>query len=59
MKGLRSTDCSLQNSHGDVKCSIENIVNIVITTYGARWVLEIPGRTLCGEYDYLATMLYA
>ena len=39
MKGLRSTNWLLQNSHGDVKYSIGNIVsNIVITIYGVRWV---------------------
>ena len=42
--GLRSTNWSLQNSHGDVKYSIGNIVNnIVITVYGVRWVLDLLG----------------
>ena len=37
VKRLRNTKWSLQNSHGDVKYSIGNIVNsIVITRYGAR-----------------------
>ena len=39
VKGLRSTNWQLQNSHRDVKYSIGNIVdNIVITTCGARCV---------------------
>ena len=43
----------------DVKYSIGNIVgNIVIHVYGARWVLETSGGTLCKLYDYLTTMLY-
>ena len=34
----------LQNSHGDVKYSIRNIVNnIIITVYHARQVLELSG----------------
>ena len=42
VKGLKSKDWWLQNSHRDIKYSIGNIVNdIVITTYGIRWVLEI------------------
>ena len=44
VKGLRRTNWQLQNSHKDVKYSIGNIVsNIVITTYGVRGVLQIPG----------------
>ena len=39
VKGLRSTDWQLQNSHRDVKYSI--VSNIVITMYSARWVLKI------------------
>ena len=39
------------NSHGDVKFSIGNIVNnIVITMYGARWVLELSRGSLCILY---------
>ena len=30
VKGLRSTDWSLQNSHGDAKYSIGNIVNNIV-----------------------------
>ena len=42
MKGLRSTNQLLQNSHGDVNSSIGNIVNnIVITMYDIRWVLDL------------------
>ena len=59
MKRLRSTNWQLQNSPGDVKYSIENIVNNnVITRYGARWVLKISGDSLCKVYDCLATLLY-
>ena len=48
VRGLRSTNWQLQNIHGDVKYSIGNIVsNIVMTVYGARWVLEISEDTLC------------
>lgn len=35
------TNCQLQNSRGDVKYRTENVVDsIVITIYGARWVLD-------------------
>ena len=45
VKGLRSTDWWLQNSHRDVKYSIGSTVNnIVITAYGAKWVLEVVGE---------------
>ena len=48
VKGLRSTNWQLQSSHGDVNYSVGNIVNnIVVTMYGARWILEISGGTLC------------
>ena len=58
-KGLRSTDWKLQNSHGDVKYSIGNIVsNIGIILYGSRWVLETSGGTLSKVYEGLSTMLY-
>ena len=51
VKGLRNTNWQLQNSHEDVKYSIGNIVNnVVITMYGARWELEIPGGALCKVY---------
>ena len=44
MKELRSTNRQLQNSHGDVKYSIENSVdNILITLYGVRWVEDLSG----------------
>ena len=37
-KALRNSNWLLQNSHGDVKYSIENIVNnSLITMYGVRW----------------------
>ena len=39
-RGLRRTNWQLENSHVDVKYSIDNIVSkIVITVYHARWVL--------------------
>ena len=59
VKGLRSTNSQLENSHGNVKYRTVNIVNnIVITMYGASWVFEILGESLCKVYDYLTTMLY-
>ena len=45
LKGWRSTDWQLQNSHADVKCSAGNRVKIVVITMcGARWVLETWGE---------------
>ena len=42
VKGLRSTDWQLQNGHGEVTFSTGNTVNsIVVTMYGASWVLKI------------------
>ena len=47
VKGGRSADWQLRNSHGDTKYSTGNTgSNIVITVCGARWALEIPGDTL-------------
>ena len=44
VKGLRSTNRQLQNSHGDVQYSIGGIVNnTVITLCGARSVLDLSG----------------
>ena len=44
LKGLESTNWQLQNGHRDVKYSTGNIVdNIVITVYGARWLLNLRG----------------
>ena len=41
---LRSTNWRLQNSHGDVKYCVGNIVdNAVITLYDVRWVLDLLG----------------
>ena len=49
----------LQNSHGDVKYSIGNIINnVVITMYDAQWVLEISGGTLYKVYNCEITMLH-
>ena len=40
----RSTNWQLQNSHGNVKDGIGNIVNnTVIIMYGVGWVLDLPG----------------
>ena len=59
VKGLRSTNWWLQNSHGNVGYGMENTVkNIVITMYGARWVLEILVVTFYKVYHCLATMVY-
>ena len=42
VEGLRSTNCQLQNSHGDVKCSLGNVVyNILITMHGVRGVRDL------------------
>ena len=58
VKGLRSTGWHLQSSHGDVKYSIGNIINnIVITMYGARWLLEISRGPLYKLYDCVTTLL--
>ena len=58
VRSLRSIDWQLQNSHGDVKYSMGNIVNnTVITMYGASKILEKSWRTLC-KYDYLTRVLY-
>ena len=44
VKELRTTNWLLQNTHGDVKNSIGNIVNnTVITMYGVRWVRDLLG----------------
>ena len=42
VKGLRRTIWLLQNSHGDIKYSIGNIVNsMLITMHGVRWVRDL------------------
>ena len=42
VKGLRRTIWLLQNSHGDIKYSIGNIVNsMLITMHGVRWVQDL------------------
>ena len=59
VKGLRSTDWESQSSHRGVKYIIGNTVNtIVITRYGARWVLKTSQGRLCKVDDCLTTMLY-
>ena len=51
VNGLRNTNWYIQNSHGDTKYRIGNIVNIiVITMYGARWVLKTPGEEYSVNY---------
>ena len=58
VKGLRSTDWHLQNSHKDVKYSTGNVVNnTAISMNGASCVLEILRGTLCKVYNCLTTML--
>ena len=48
VKGLRSTNWLLQNSHGDVRYSIGNTANdIVVTMCGGRWALGVSGGPLC------------
>ena len=43
---------------GGVRYSTGNIVNhIVVTMYGAKWVLELSGGSLCKLYNYLTTKL--
>lgn len=45
--GIRITNWQLQNSHRDVKYGTGDTVdNVVITTYGARWVQTDWGITL-------------
>lgn len=65
VKGLRSTNCLLQSSHGDVKYSIGNTVSKnFITMNGIRWVRDLlDGHLLSyamsnreGVYLYLITM---
>ena len=59
VKGLISTNRQLQNSHWDVNYSTGNIVNyIVVTMYGARWILELLRGTLSKVYDCLTATLY-
>ena len=42
-----NTNWLLENNHGDVKCSIGNIVNnTVIPICGARQMLDLLGRSL-------------
>ena len=47
VKELRSTNWLLQNSHGDVKYSIGNIVNTIqIIMCGVTWVWDLSGWSL-------------
>ena len=58
VKGLGSKDWQEQNSHGDVKYSIGNIVNnTVITRYGARGLLDLLRGSLYKLCKCLTTML--
>ena len=46
-------------SEDEQKYSIGNTVNsIVITLYGARWILEISGGTFCKVYYHLSIILH-
>ena len=59
VKVLRNTSWQLQNSPGDVKSSIGNMVsNIVITMHGDTWGLDLLGESLHKLYKCLVTMLY-
>ena len=55
VRGLRSTNLVLQDSHGNVKYSLENKVNIVITKYAPGGYLKLSERTLSKVYDCLTT----
>ena len=51
MKGLRSTDLQLQNSHGDAKYRMWNIANnTVMAVYSVRWALDLSG---CSLHSYI------
>ena len=44
VKGLRSTDWQLQNSHADVEYSLGNtVINSLLTMYGAGGVRDLSG----------------
>lgn len=58
VKGLRCTLRQLQNSHGAVKYSIENIVNNIITMYCFCWVLDFSGDRLVSYIKSPITPLY-
>ena len=59
VKGLRSTNWQLQNSHGDKKYTLRHTVsNIVVTKYGARCLTDLSGGSLCKLYKCLTTMRY-
>ena len=59
VKGLRNINWQLQNSHGDVKYSIGNTVNNVITKCSVRWVRDLSGKSPHTLHKCLTTMLYA
>ena len=51
VKGLRSTNWLLQNSHVRIKCSIKNIANnILIIICGVRLEWDSVGRSLSKLY---------
>ena len=52
-EGTKKYKWQLQKSHGDGKYSTGDIVNNIITLYGARRALETSGGTLCKVYDCL------
>ena len=59
VKELRSTNWWLQNSQGDIKYGIGNIVNnIVGTVYDVRVVIDLLGRSVHKLYKCLIMGLY-
>ena len=58
VKGLRNTNWWLQNSHRDVKFSIRDIDNNIVTIYGARWVHGLLKGSFYKLYNCPTTMLY-
>ena len=57
-KGITSTNWQLQNNHGDEMYSIEDIIdNIIISMYGAGWVLDLSKGLFPKLYKYLIIAL--
>lgn len=55
VRKFKGTNWQLQNGHRVVKYSTGNTVNdILITVYGARWILEISGEQFV-KYSVLYT----
>lgn len=55
-EGIKSVQTALyKDSHSNVKCSVGNVVNNIVTTlYTARWVLD-----LCGADRFSYTNVYS